>query len=93
MPWFGSFFVFTEETVTRLAPTAPGVYLLWRSGTWIYIGTTENIRERLLALARGEDECVSREQPTDFAYEVIKAYEQRAVRYTALMRELVPICP
>jgi len=92
MPWMGVFYIFTQETILRLAPAAPGVYLLWRRGAWIYVGETENIRERLLAFARGENECVSREMPTDFGYEMVPVGEQRTARHAALIRELVPIC-
>jgi hypothetical protein len=92
MPWLGSLFVFTTETISRLAPAVPGVYLLWRRGVWVYIGATENIRVQLLALAAGESECVSREAPTDFGFEVITASERRDARLQGLTDELQPVC-
>jgi hypothetical protein len=92
MPWLGSFFVFTPDTIGRLAPAAPGVYVLWRRDCWVYIGATENIRQRLLALAAGENECVRCEAPTDFGFELIAAPENRNARRQGLTRELEPVC-
>ena len=92
MLWRGSFYIFTPTTVSRLAPAAPGIYVLWRRGQWVYVGATENIRDRLFALAAGESECITKEVPTDFGFEVITVVEQRDARLDKLQRELMPIC-
>jgi hypothetical protein len=92
MPWLGNFFVFTPDTIARLAPAAPGVYVLWKRERWVYVGATENIRRQLLALVAGENECVRREAPTDFGFEVIATPEHRNARCQGLARELAPAC-
>lgn len=93
MTWIGSFFAFTPESIRRWAPASPGVYLLWRRGEWIYIGVTDNIRGQLLALAAGDNECVTKEAPTDFGFELIADGEARSMRHRALINQLAPICP
>lgn len=93
MPWLGKFFAFDLRTIEAMAPSAAGICVLWKHGQWIYVGTTENLRARLVALAKGDNECISREVPTDFGFELIASHNQRETRREALIRELAPICP
>lgn len=92
MPWIGKFFAFNLQTIEASAPSAPGIYVLWTHGRWIYVGETNNLRMRLVALVGGDNACISNELPTDFGFELIPTREQRAKRREALIRELVPIC-
>ena len=91
--WLGSFFAFDERTVARTAPQSAGIYVLWRRGQWVYVGATMNLRERLTAIVKGDNECIARELPTEFGFEIIRAVEQREARRTDLVRYLEPICP
>lgn len=92
MPWLGNFFAFNVPTIERSAPSAAGIYVLWKNGRWIYVGATEHLRARLLALATGDNECVSRDVPTDFGFELIATEEHRRARWETLIRELAPSC-
>ena len=93
MPWQRPIFSFTADTVARLAPASAGVYVLWRTGRWVYAGTTDNIRARLLSLLSGDNESIAREQPTEFGYELIPGdVERRVARCDELIQELAPIC-
>jgi hypothetical protein len=53
---------------------------------------SENVRMRLLAIARGEDACIANEFPTDFGFELIGVAQMRATRRAQLIRDLTPIC-
>ncbi len=91
--WLGSFFAFDAPTIELRAPVCAGIYVLWRSGRWICVGASENVRVRLMAILKGDDECVSREMPSNFGFEVIERADRREARRAQLVLDLVPICP
>ncbi|HTW75219.1 MAG TPA: hypothetical protein VMD56_09920 [Steroidobacteraceae bacterium] len=90
--WLGSFFAFEARTIELTAPAAAGVCVLWSRGRWIYVGASENVRVRLLAILQGENACISTEMPTEFGFEVIEGAEQREARRAQLVLDLVPSC-
>ena len=92
MPWSNpTGYVFTESSVRTSAPDRSGVYALYNSQTWIYIGESGNVRERLLQHLGGDNECISRWNPPTFSYELVSA-DQRVARQNHLIRELNPAC-
>ena len=94
MPWFGALYFYERHVIERLAPEEAGVLLLKGiGGRWIYIGETGNIRTRLLELLDGQNDCVARESPTDFAFEVIAAPDLREARQRQLAQKFNPACP
>ena len=92
MPWQGTLFAFNARTVTASSPRTAGVYALWRDDCWIYIGQSANIFERLLEHLSGDDECVVRQRPTGFGFELIADPVVRQTRQGDLVRELSPVC-
>jgi len=85
---------FTESGIATYAPRASGVYGIYNSGKWIYIGESQDMEARLFAHLRGESEqspCILRNNPTSFTFERCDA-AKRTVRESALIRELSPSC-
>jgi hypothetical protein len=56
---------FTKEGIERLNPNQNGVYGIFRSDAWIYVGRGD-LRTRLLAAFSGENPRITRERPTSF---------------------------
>lgn len=92
MPLEETYFHYTHESVTSHAPRAAGVYALWNKSFWIYVGSSENIQERLLQHLSGDNECITHEHPTAFGFELIGDPSERAARQAALARDLMPLC-
>src|SRR5262245_51497801 len=93
MPWNGTGgFLFNRQSVVTNAPQASGVYVLFNQGINIYVGESENIRDRLLQhLTNEQNRCVSLSNPQWFAYELVSpAY--RVARQDQLILELKPTC-
>src|SRR5436853_6029974 len=85
---------FTELGIARSAPRASGVYGIYNSQAWIYVGEAEDIEVRLYAHLRGESDqskCILGFQPTGFTFDVYPELV-RNVRERALIRELRPAC-
>jgi predicted GIY-YIG superfamily endonuclease len=92
MPWpvIGGY-RFTKEAVERNAPERSGIYGLYRSKTWVYIGESDDIRRRLLEHLDEQGTCIKRYADLWFSYELYPA-AGRAARQNALIRELKPVC-
>jgi hypothetical protein len=90
--WQGTSFHFDRQTVMAIAPNAPGVYALWRTDGWIYVGECHDVQRRLLAHSEGDNARIAREAPKGFGFELIPKLDQRVARLEALIRELAPIC-
>jgi hypothetical protein len=73
-------------------PRTAGVYALWRDERWIYVGESANIFERLLEHLGDHDDCVARERPTGFGFELIEDPAGRQARRSELVHELAPVC-
>ena len=92
MPWQGTLFTFNRSTVMASGPSTAGVYALWRDDRWIYIGQSANIFERLLEHLSATDDCITRERPSGFGFELIADARGREAREGELIRELSPVC-
>lgn len=82
---------YDEDTVQTLSPNQRGVYGIFRSGRWIYVGSGD-IRDRLLSHLRGDnhsDPCIAHEGPTHWIADVTAIYKAREVE---LSLELTPQC-
>jgi predicted GIY-YIG superfamily endonuclease len=91
MSFTNSGYSFTEAKIKAVAPTGSGVYGLYTSQRWVYIGETKNIEQRLLQHLAGDNACISGWNPTGFAYESVTA-DERVARQDALILELNPAC-
>ncbi|HTS40415.1 MAG TPA: hypothetical protein VMH84_07735 [Xanthobacteraceae bacterium] len=56
---------FTKAGIEWLSPAQNGVYGIFRSNAWIYVGRGD-LRNRLLAHFNGENPRITREQPTHY---------------------------
>jgi len=84
-------FRWTGERIIRRAPQSSGVYALFGTDGWVYVGECGNIRARLLAHFDGPNACVKGRQPMGFQFELVAA-KQRAARKSELIVELKPVC-
>lgn len=92
MPWNNpNGYAFTGTFIKANAPASSGVYALYDSQRWVYIGESGDIQARLLQHLTGDNPCIVKMKPTTFRYELVPAH-QRLTRQNELIRELVPIC-
>jgi hypothetical protein len=81
---------FEHDSVVTNAPEASGVYGLFNA-LWVYIGEADNIREGLLGLLDGDLACLTRYQPSGFAFELVSPAERR-LRHEYLIERYQPFC-
>ena len=79
---------FTRANIEAITPGQMGVYGLFKTNRWIYVGSGD-IRERLLAHFNGDNARINREQPTSWVNEVTANYIQKE---KALIIQLNPAC-
>jgi hypothetical protein len=82
---------FGFHAVGSQAPAASGVYTLYTSQQWIYVGESDDIRKSLLRHLNEVDACMSRRGALSFSFEVAPANE-RAARHRTLVAALSPVC-
>lgn len=88
MPWANkSSHWLNEASVTQNAPAQSGVYALYTQHQWVYIGESQNIRNRLLEHLN--DSRIMAYKPTLFSFELHPA-ATRVARQDALIAELRP---
>jgi hypothetical protein len=81
---------FQHDSVLMNSPEASGVYGLFNA-LWIYVGEADNIRTELLRHLEGDNTCISRYQPSGFAFEIASPPE-RTHRRQQLVGKLQPFC-
>ena len=91
MPWRNRGYSYNENSISKRAPSASGVYAIFREGLWIYIGETDDIRGRLFAHLKGDNQCIRKYRPTGFSFELC-APGERTARYHELVSDLSPPC-
>ena len=82
---------FLRTEVLLKAPVRSGVYGLYTTERWIYVGEGEDMHARLLGHLNGDSWCITKNAPTDFIFELCPP-EQRAERQNQLILELQPVC-
>ncbi|HWC97714.1 MAG TPA: hypothetical protein VG456_13210 [Candidatus Sulfopaludibacter sp.] len=80
---------FTFASITRNAPSAPGVFGLADSREWIYVGDADDIRAELLNHLNHPHEFLKAHPPSGFTFEVCSP-SQRGERRSQLVEELAP---
>jgi len=80
---------FDRPSIEALSPNQNGVYGLFKTGVWIYVGKGD-IRQRLLDHLNGDNPCINRERPTHWVAEVFNADPSQ--REQQLITELSPLC-
>jgi hypothetical protein len=83
---------FGFRAVQDKAPSASGVYTVYTSRQWVYVGESDDIRQSLFGHLNDPDGCSKLQRgPLSFSFE-IAAGPERATRRQALAAELAPIC-
>jgi len=85
---------FTEKGIATYAPRESGVYGIFNSGEWIYIGEAKDMEARLYEHLRKQSDQsarIWRRNPTSYVFERCDAMT-RTAREAQLIRELSPVC-
>jgi excinuclease UvrABC nuclease subunit len=82
---------FSNVSIRTHAPSAPGVYGVSNARQWIYIGETDDIRERLLEHLTETSTRIRRYIPTGFTFEVCHSHN-KAERHRRLVAQYSPVC-
>ncbi len=80
---------FTRWSVEALTPNQHGIYGLYNTTAWLYVGRGD-IRQRLLDHLNGDNPCITRQRPTHFVAEVIAG--DASQREKQLIEELGSFC-
>ena len=84
-------YAFGYQAVHEKAPNASGVYTIYSSQRWLYVGESDDIRQSLFGHLNEPAACMARRGPLSFSFEVVPA-AQRATRQQALVEALAPAC-
>mgnify|MGYP002641627872 CR=1 FL=1 len=84
-------YAFTSGSINVSAPEQSGVYAIFNSERWLYVGESNNIRRRLLEHFNENGTCLKRNAPTGFTCELQPAWS-RVNRQNDLIVQLRPTC-
>jgi predicted GIY-YIG superfamily endonuclease len=84
-------YAFDEQSVLTYAPSEMGVYFIYRTGKWLYVGHG-NVQERLLGHVRGDKPELQREDAMWFMFETCKTEEEAIAREKVLLFSYRPAC-
>jgi hypothetical protein len=87
----GETYAFAYQAVREKAPNASGVYTIYTSQQWLYVGESDDIRQSLFGHLNEPAACMAASRPLSFSFESVPAGE-RIVRQRALVAELSPAC-
>jgi hypothetical protein len=91
VPWGAKQLPWSLSEILFHVPATSGVYVIWRHEVPVYVGETDDLLRRLIEHHKGSNECISREHPTTFGFELLGA-SSRVGRHASLVQELRPIC-
>jgi hypothetical protein len=80
---------FTREGIESIAAGQRGCYGIFKPGTWIYVGKSDDLQRRLLEHLNGDNLCITLHGPTHFVGLVTADPDARE---KALILELDPVC-
>ena len=84
-------YAFGYRAVQDKAPNASGVYTIYTSRRWLYVGESDDIRRSLFEHLNKLDDCMARRGPLSFSFELVPS-AARVARQQALVATLVPAC-
>jgi hypothetical protein len=84
-------YAFTPAAVRRAAPEQSGVFAIFTSSQWVFIGESANIRQALFDLLNVPNECIQLWHPLSFSWEHV-SQSDRSARRQALITNLQPAC-
>ena len=83
-------FAFGFRAVSDKVPKASGVYTIYTSRRWLYVGDSDDIQHSLFAHLN-KPHCLDRRGPLSFSFETVASGE-RAKRRDSLVVALAPLC-
>ena len=84
-------FTFAYRAVREKAPSASGVYTIYSSQRWVYVGESDNIRQSLFRHLNEPNARMNQFGALSFSFEMAPAVE-RVSRQHVLVAELKPAC-
>ena len=87
----GETYAFMYQGVEEKAPNASGVYTIYTSQRWVYVGDSDDIQQSLFRHLNQPSACMHRFGPLSFSFELAPAAE-RVFRQQAPVAELEPAC-
>jgi hypothetical protein len=87
----GETYAFLYQAVEEKAPHASGVYTIYTSQRWVYVGESDDIQQSLFEHLNEPSACMERFGPLSFSFELAPV-AARVPRYQALVTELEPAC-
>jgi hypothetical protein len=87
----GNTYALTYRGVHEKAPNASGLYTIYTSRRWVYVGESDDIRRSLFRHLNEPDACMDRSGPLSFSFTLAPAAE-RVSRQQALVAALKPAC-
>jgi len=79
------------KAVQEKAPNASGVFTIYTSQQWLYVGESDDIRQSLFGHLNEPRTCLERRGPVSYSFELVPAAE-RVARQQALVAALEPTC-
>ena len=87
----GKTYAFAYKAVGENAPTGSGVYTIYTSRRWVYVGESDNIRKSLFGHLNDEAARMHDFGPLSFSFEAAPASARVALQQ-GLIAELHPAC-
>jgi hypothetical protein len=84
-------YAFTHRAVIEEAPKASGVYSIFTSKQWVYIGESDDIQRNLFTHLNEPGGCLSRFRPLSFSFE-LAAPAMRSTILAGLIAARHPAC-
>jgi len=90
MPWQNETYFELNADEAVKAPDDSGIFGLKNHGEWVYIASSNNIRQALLYYLDGNMPWISQQRPVQFAYELVDR-ARRTLRCSQLTAEYRPV--
>ena len=84
-------FAFGYRAIGDKVPTASGVYTIFTSRRWLYVGESDDMKQSLFGHLNAPSKCLAKRGSLSFSFEVIPP-EQRVNRQRLLIAALAPAC-
>lgn len=84
-------YAFGYRAVQSNAPKLSGVYTIYTSRQWLYVGETEDVQKSLFEHLNALSRCMAKRGPLSFSFELVPPAE-RIGRQHALVAALGPAC-
>ena len=84
-------YAFAYQAVQEKAPSASGVYTIYTSQRWLYVGESDDVQRSLFGHLNEPGTCLEQRGPLSFSFEVIPAAD-RVARQQTLIATLAPAC-